>query len=440
MRLPDLLATRHGRLTAFFFLYLTEGIPLGFVAIALATTLRRQGVGPAEIGAFIASFYLPWSFKFIAGPFVDIISSDRWGRRRVWIVGAQVMMVLTLLATVGADLPGQLKLFTILLLVHNCFAATQDVAIDALAVGVLKEHERGLANGIMFGAAYLGQTIGGSAVLWLMDSAGLSIQGGIVFVAAVILSVTLLVAIPLKEQKGPPRESGGGGLHAVGQEIWTFLKDAGRAMFLSRPAFVGLLFALVPCGAMALGLTLQSNLAVELGLTDKSIASLNFWSAVLSAVGCVVGGLLSDKLGRKRMLAVYVVLMGIPTLYMAQVLQQHGWILPVDMAAENRPVPPEVVITAFWGAVLVYSVFQGLMYGTRTALFMDVTTPAVAATQFTAYMALMNLVISYTAGWQGWWIERYGYPSTLLFDVIFGTVTLALLPLMRRRSTAAVPA
>ena len=60
MQLPNLLATRRGRLFAFFSLYVTEGIPLGFAATAVATQLRRQGVGPAEIGAFVASFYLPW--------------------------------------------------------------------------------------------------------------------------------------------------------------------------------------------------------------------------------------------------------------------------------------------------------------------------------------------------------------------------------------------
>ena len=36
-------------LSAFFLLYITEGIPLGFAATAVATQLRRQGVGPAEI-------------------------------------------------------------------------------------------------------------------------------------------------------------------------------------------------------------------------------------------------------------------------------------------------------------------------------------------------------------------------------------------------------
>jgi PAT family beta-lactamase induction signal transducer AmpG len=67
MRFPNLLASRNGRLAAFFFLYLTEGIPLGFTATAIATQMRRQGVGPAEIGAFVASLYLPWALSGRSG-------------------------------------------------------------------------------------------------------------------------------------------------------------------------------------------------------------------------------------------------------------------------------------------------------------------------------------------------------------------------------------
>ncbi len=61
---------------------------------------------------------------------------------------------------------------------------------------------------------------------------------------------------------------------------------------------------------------------------------------------------------------------------------------------------------------------------------MDVTTPAVAATQFTGYMALCNLVYAYTATWQGHALERWGYPVTLTIDGLFGLVSLSLLPLM----------
>jgi PAT family beta-lactamase induction signal transducer AmpG len=428
--MPDLLATRRGRLAAFFFLYLTEGIPLGFTATAIATQMRRQGLGPAEIGAFVGSLYLPWAFKWAVGPFVDVLSSDRWGRRRMWIVFAQLMMVLTLLAALPVDFTAQLELFTAIILVHNLFGATQDVAIDALAVNVLKQEERGLANGLMFGGAYLGQAIGGSGVLFLTPYLGF--KATFFVVAAAILSVTLMVALPLREPKGPPRPAGGASrLGAAGREIARFAKDSARAFVGTRAALVGVVFALLPAGAYALGLALQSNLAVELGLDDTRVGWINLWSTIISALGCVAGGWLSDRFGRLRTLALYLFATAIPTLALALAMQRHGWIMPVAPDAPHRAVPAAALVSMFWWATLSYAIPQGLMYGTRTALFMDVTTPRVAATQFTAYMALLNLVISYSANWQGWTVERWGYPATLALDSALGLISIALLPLMR---------
>jgi PAT family beta-lactamase induction signal transducer AmpG len=105
MRLPDLLATRRGRLTAFFLLYMTEGLPLGFTAVAIATQMRRAGLGAVAIGAFVGSLYLPWAFKWVMGPFVDTLSSDRFGRRRLWILLTQLGMVATLPLALPLNLP-----------------------------------------------------------------------------------------------------------------------------------------------------------------------------------------------------------------------------------------------------------------------------------------------------------------------------------------------
>src|SRR5262245_12691357 len=306
MRLPNPLASRTGRLAAFFSLYLTEGIPLGFTATAIATQMRRQGLGPAEIGAFVGSLYLPWGIKWIVGPFVDVFSSDRFGRRRLWIVIAQAFMVITLMIALPVHFTTELKLFTLIILIHNAFSATQDVAIDALAVNVLREDERGLANGLMFGGAYLGQAVGGSGVLFLAPVIGF--PNTYFFVGACILVVNLVVALPMREPKGPPRPPReGSAIQAVGQELWRFMVDAYKAFTGTRAAWVGVINALLPAGAFALGLALQSNLAVELGLDDTQVGLLNLWSTVISAVCCVAGGWISDRFGRRRSLAIFIV-------------------------------------------------------------------------------------------------------------------------------------
>ena len=277
MRLPDLLANRTGRLAAFFLLYVTEGIPLGFTAVAIATQMRRQDLGPAAIGAFVASLYLPWAFKWAMGPFVDTFSSDRFGRRRLWILLTQLGMVGTLLIAMPIDFVGQLGLFTLVILLHNAFAATQDVAIDALAVNVLPESERGTANGFMFAGAAVGQAIGGSGVLFL--SAVVPFRSTYVLVIGAILCVTVFVVLPLREPAAAPRaKPAGSAAAAVARQLQGFVRDSWRAFTGSRAALVGVVVSLLPAGAYALSLALQSNLAVELGLNDHQVAQLNLGS------------------------------------------------------------------------------------------------------------------------------------------------------------------
>ena len=402
---PDLLASRKGRLTAFFLLYVTEGIPLGFTATAIAAQMRRQGLGPAAIGAFVGSLYLPWAFKWAVGPFVDVFSSDRFGRRRSWIFCMQLGMCATLLIAMGVDFVHQLALFTAIVFVHNAFGATQDVAIDGSGVLFL--------TGVMpFGSTY-------------------------VFVVGTILAITLFVVVPLREKAMTAIEARTRAASSIGRELTRFVREAWTAFTGSRAALVGVFAALLPAGAYALSLALQSNLAVELGLDDNEIAQLNLISTVVFAPFCIVGGWVSDRFGRRSSLALFAFLTVVPTLWLAYVMWQAGWIMPVDLKTPNRPHPSTVLVVTYWATVIVYNVFQGLYYGIRTALYMDVTIPAVAATQFTAYMALLNLCISYTAWWQGHAVEALGYPLTLVLDCVFGMSALVLLPLMRPRRTPA---
>ncbi len=426
--MTNLLATRRGRLAAFFLLYIAEGIPVGFTAVAMAAQMRRQGVGPAAIGLFVGSLYLPWAWKWAMGPMVDLVYSDRLGRRRAWIVGCQAVMALTLLAAMPLDLNLHLGLITTIVLVHNIFSATQDVAIDALACGTLQEDERGLANGFMFAGSNLGKALGGAGALFL--SAYLGFHSMFLFVVAAILSITFFVSLWLKEPQpatGPRVE--GSPRRAIRAELAGYGRAVLRAFFGTRAAAVGLAIAMLPAGAYALGLALQSNLAVELGLSNAQIGWLSLISTLSAAIGCITGGKISDYFGRRRMLAVYIVASAVPTIALAVVMHRFGRTMPVDPAAGAGAAAP-ALLAAFWTATIAYNFVQGSIYSSQMALFMDICTPAVAATQFTAYMSLQNFVTAYRAWWQGTAIERIGYPATLLIDGLAGLLCVLLLPWM----------
>jgi MFS family permease len=429
MRLPNLLETRRGRLLAFFALYVAEGIPAGFTGTAVATQMRRAGLDPALIGGFVGVLYVPWAFKWALGPFVDVLTVERWGRRRFWIVLAQTMMAVTALAAMFVDLRQHLALFTGVLFTLNVFSAIQDVAIDALAVNALAKNERGLANGLMFGGSYAGMAMGGAGVLLLTPWIGF--RSTFLLVAGAIATVTLLVAVPLREGAAVRAvRRAGGTLRGAGSAIAEFAREAAGVFLRSRPARVALLLALLPMGPYALSFALQTNLAVELGLGDRQVGTLSLASAVLAAAFCVLGGWISDRFGRRRSLAVFVLGMAVPTVLLSISLARHGWWMPVDPLAADRPTPPSSLVAVFWVLTLTYSVFQGLMYGVGTAIYMDVTDRRVAATQFTAYMALCNVVYAYTPTWQGFALVRVGYPATLAIDSAFGLVCLLLLPLL----------
>ena len=433
--MPNLLATTWGRRVAFFLLYVCEGIPFGFAATAVTTQMRQVGVDAAQIGVFTAWLYLPWAWKWVAGPVVDLVASDRLGRRRAWIAACQIAMAGTILLAWPIDFMTRAALFAWVIFVHNAFAAVQDVAIDALAVDVLPKDERGVASGVMFAGQYTGLAVGGSGVLYL--STLIDFNATFPFVAAAVLAIMFGVTLWLREPRRaePAAEPGAAG-RRVADELRAYVVTALGSMFGSRRSIAGVIFALLPAGAFGLNSVVRTTLGPDLGMSNDEIATLGLLTTVTAATGCIVGGLLSDKLGRRRSVAAYVLLTVVPTLAMAWWIYRYGWTAPPAAVAvgegdpATRPAAPAGLVTAFWVAVAAFGFAQGLIYGGRTALFMDLSNPAVAATQFTAYMALMNLVISYTSWWQGYAIQSLGYPRTLLIDAAAGLVCLAVLPFM----------
>lgn len=427
----NLLATKAGRLTAFFCLYVTEGLPLGFAASAIAVYMRRGGLSVEEMGAFVGALYAPWGFKWLFGPFVDLLGSKRLGHRRGWILLAQGILILTLLIASTIDYTEHLRMFTLVMVLGSAVSALQDVAIDALAVSRLREEERGLGNGLMFAGAFVGQALGGSGMLYLAGATG-SLQSTFYAVAGMVTVVWLGCVFLIDEGDAAPPASGAN-LAEVGRAVSAYVKTALAAVFGSTRSIAAVALALLPASAMALGLALQSALAVEIGLTDEQIATLGLLGAIGAASGSVLGGLISDKLGHRRTLAVYVGLTILPTALLAWQMQQVGWIVALSPEDAAGRIAPTSLVSAFWGVTIFYGFASGLTYGTRMAIFMSVCTPAVAATQFTAYMAGANLAISYSAAWQGTSVERWGYPTTLALDCLAAIAGLLVLPLVGPR-------
>ena len=237
----------------------------------------------------------------------------------------------------------------------------------------------------------------------------------------------------------PGEEVSPGGLPKALQEIGAYLVTVLKTFFGTRRGFLGLLIASLPGGGMALSLIVSIVLSPTLGMTDNEIATLGLVCSLIFVVFCITGGFLSDRIGRRRALALFMAGTLLPTLWIGWRLHSEGLIHPVGMSPDGNWPRHEELIHAWWIASVFYSIFNGLGYGVRTAFFMDIVEPKIAATQFTACMALLNLVTIYSYWWEGKAITPVAdggwgltYLQIFVLDAVFGSLILLVLPFVKK--------
>lgn len=417
-----LLERRNGRLSVFGILYISEGIPYGFTSIALVTVLRQSGLALDQIGLLVATLFIPWSFKFAWAPVIDLVKLNRFGGRKAWILGCQIMMVSTLVLINFIDFESEFRLLLAFVFLNNIFCATQDVAIDSLAVTTLKPDERARGNGFMFGGQYLGIALGGGAAVYVVGQTDFSTA--LIYVTLLqclcLLFTLFFVKDPLACLK--TEASAGSLLLKFIHKMTAFTKEVYVSFWQSgRSPKLAFLFSVLPTGAMVMAYAALSTIPVDYGFGETEIAQITTANTLMGGLGCVVGGLIADRFGLRKMLSLFYVLTVIP-----------GLILAYQIDALGLTQVPAYLVS---GMLIVHGFLYGMCFGTQAAIFMGITNPAVAATQFTAFMAMGNLVISYTNYWQGMVAETYSYAQVLYLDALLVILPLLIIPFLKSRDS-----
>jgi len=400
-----LSGTPAGRKLLFALLYLSEGAPIGFLWWALPTRLRGAGVSVEDITTFTALLVIPWTFKFAWAPLVDVLRSSWWGRRS-WIVASQTFMGLTLLPLLVLDLRSDLPLIVPLLLLHAVAAATQDVAIDAYAVATVPTSERGALNGWMQTGMLLGRSLFGGVSLILFERLG-STAVHLLLIGTIWGSMAILLL-----SRGTTEEIPVGG---VGVR-WGEFRERAAVVLRTRETWLGLLFALIAgAGFEAVG-AVAGPFLLDHGLTSEQVGAFFALPVIVGMTGgSLLGGILSDRFGRRRALAFFVSLLATDILLLAGV---DAW---------SNGGAAHVLLGSL--AVLYFCI--GLFTASSYAFFMDITDPALGATQFSAYMGATNACESWSAVAVGGLIARGGYPLAFVVMAGVSLIALPVLKLMR---------
>lgn len=392
-------------------------MPDGFVRTGLKTYLIAQGVSTENIANLIALISWPWAIKWIWGPVIDSLGGSSLGQRRPWILAAQSGMGLAMgLMLFIPNLAANIWLLGLMVLAINCFSSLQDVAIDALAIDLLPEKERGIANGLMFGSSYIGSFLGGAVVGRILLTHGV-VEA--VMLEIFILGLIALFPLLLRERPGdrllPDRqhvsaETDTDKGSTSSNSFKSTLSELKRA-FTRRSSILAGTFAF--CSLMTTSAYLvfwPVHMIRKLGWASEEYLALEGRYAILFGLtGCLVGGIFASWLGAKP--SVLIAITSLATCWLLFATSTNSW--------NNSILVSSLFVTvSFLGGFFQVSMF---------ALFMGVCLPAVAATQFSAYMALLNMSSGVGAKLAGY----VGVDTSLTFVfVIMASVQFAMIPLV----------
>lgn len=390
----------HRRWLLFAALYFAEGAPIGWLWWALPSQLRQAGLEVSEITALTAALAIPWTLKFLWAPLVDVLRTPRFGFRG-WLVAAQLGMATCLVPLLFLDPIHQWGAVTACLLLHAFCAATQDVAIDALAIHTVPTGERGRLNGAMQLGMIGGRLAFSTGLLFAAarlgeDGRPATLEHVLPFSVALLLGVLVATGIAAWFAPTVPVPASGPRIRAQRRR---YLRVALRSGRLRRLA----LFALVAgLGFEAAG-ALSGTWLVDAGYDGDAIATFRLVTALAMAAGAVAGGIWADRSGSGGVAAVA---------------------LPATAGL--------VALTAITGSVAAYALVYlviGVFTAVSYALFMRASTGPFAASAFSAFMGLTNGCEA-AAGWlAGQLHAAAGYGPALL---ILAAASLGAWPLIPR--------
>jgi MFS family permease len=202
-------------------------------------------------------------------------------------------------------------------------------------------------------------------------------------------------------------------LAATAKDLWQMVK--------SRPGLLALILCFLPIGSGAAPLP---AIAQEWRASANVVALITgVLGGVVSAVGCISGGWICDRMDRKSAYVWFGLFQAAGGLAMA--------LLPRDQA-----------MYVLWGSV--YAFTTGLTYAAFSAFVLEAIGKGAAATKYNALASLSNVPIYYMTNIDGWAHDRWG--STGMFFTesglgvagAVGFISVARILLRKRRQSTSV--
>ena len=413
------------------------GLPLLLVLGTLSYRLREAGIDRTTIG-FLSWVGLAYGFKWVWAPLVDRLPlpllTRALGRRRGWLLAAQLVLVAGLAGMALTDAAQNLPQLVGLALLVAFASATQDIALDAYRIESA-ELSRQAAMAAAYQVGYRAAMITASAgALWIAAAfdpdektyqhapwlaAYLCMAGLIgVGIVTVLLSREPQIAVPAetarREQDAAAR------LHS---RLLSWLYTAVASPFLDFVLryrwHALLLLALIGTYRISdIVLGVMSNpFYRDMGFTKEEVAAVSgVYGVLMTLAGAALGGVLALRYGVMRILMLGAALSALTNLLFA-------W-----LAMRGHDLPALVF------AISADNLSGGIASAAFVAYLSGLTNVAYSATQYALFSSVMLLLPKFIGGWSGLAVDNFGYPAFFIGTAALGVPVLVLVWLASRRA------
>jgi PAT family beta-lactamase induction signal transducer AmpG len=402
------------------FLGFSAGLPLLLILGTLSFWLREAGIDRSTIG-YLTWVGLIYAFKWMWAPLVDRLAipllSRLFGRRRSWLLFAQLLIIIGLVGMASIDPKVQLTPIVWCALLVAFGSATQDIALDAFRIeSADSDHQAALAA--TYQAGYrLALIWSGAGVLWLAARAEAGVAGYdpaawqfAYLCMALSISVgvvtTLFSKEPVHIELAKARNAKAWLHQTLIEPFADFIKRYGWHAILILSLIAIYRISDVVMGIMA------NPFYVDMGYTKDEVAAVSkVFGVVMTLVGAFIGGVLTLRFGVMRILFLGAVLSAVSNLLFAWLATQghdlHGliWVISADNLSSG-------IATAAFIAFL--SALTNIQY---------------SATQYALFSSMMLLLPKWLAGFSGVFVNHFGYSNFFISTAVIGAPVLILIGL-----------
>ncbi len=366
------------------FLTLPWGISSGFVSVTLPFLLVQHGFSVAAAAAISAVGISANLWRFVWAPLADLtLSFHKW-----YIIGILMCAIsLFLLVFVPLDIAnsGIIMCAVFISQVAGTFVAAP---VGGFMAKVIEDSKKGRAGGYFQAGNLGGMGIGGGAGIWFADHISYEVAFIVIPLSMLLCAFALYYVPQIQSDKAQTLKQGF-------QSMVLGMKD----LFRSRLAIYTSVLVMIPIGAAAASYV-WSSVADDWHVpTDTVVLVTGVLSGFVSAIGCIIGGWVADKIGRWWVYFGAGTLMALVTLFMSL-----------------SPFTP----FSYINGVLWYALSIGIVNTAFSAVLLHAIGTHLAATKYALLSSFGNIGAVLMTPFDGWLHDNQGIKAMLLGETFVG--------------------